>query len=698
METCSGLLRNFNGENRRKKRKLKEEKRNDLRCMYEKYASMYVDGTKCMRDADFLVNYLQWLPDTEQNKKLIGLLSNLLGNKQVVTLEEFERLERDFASPDNVYKIAFKILTQTNENTISQNGFLAFLHKSGQRYPPGDDFLHLYFGQHSKNVGFSEFPQFLKDLSSSCAKEAFKQCDKEESGYITTEDFIKLIIDLNSTLPEPVKERIRELSCNCKMLGNQEGEDFNLHQVSFGYFMAFNRVLNNMETIKLVYLTESAGDREAEVSKEDFLRRSQVTMSLTPLEVDILFRLTSLFHEKGLSGPWRGSLPLDWRVAEDVEIADHENMLTFADIKVISPKEKSMHYSNIKESLLDVQRLTNNHYHLIELLESFYRFTLGSIAGAIGATAVYPVDLVKTRMQNQRTSAYLSEAMYNNSWDCFKKVLNHEGFFGLYRGLLPQLVGVAPEKAMKLTTNDFVRGKLRDEKTGSLSLLSEVFAGGCGGASQVLFTNPLEIVKIRLQVAGEISSGARVSAVKIMHDLGLRGLYRGSAACFLRDIPFSAIFFPAYAHFKHLLADTSAQNSPLSLLAAGGLAGIPASLLVTPADVIKTRLQVKALHCQTSYIGIKDATTKIYREEGFRAFWKGSVARMCRSSPQFGATLFAYELLQRAFYIDFQKPGSSSSGMISSGHNPDHIGGFKFSRIILEEIDKKLGLRLKNDS
>ena len=81
METCSGLLRNFNGENRRKKRKFKEEKRNDLRCMYEKYASMYVDGTKCMRDADFLVNYLQWLPDTEQNKKLIGVLSNLLGNK-----------------------------------------------------------------------------------------------------------------------------------------------------------------------------------------------------------------------------------------------------------------------------------------------------------------------------------------------------------------------------------------------------------------------------------------------------------------------------------------------------------------------------------------------------------------------------------------------------------------------------------------
>ena len=40
---------------------------------------------------------------------------------------------------------------------------------------------------------------------------------------------------------------------------------------------------------------------------------------------------------------------------------------------------------------------------MVQILESAYRFTLGSIAGATGATAVYPIDLVKTRMQNQRT-------------------------------------------------------------------------------------------------------------------------------------------------------------------------------------------------------------------------------------------------------------------------------------------------------
>lgn len=58
---------------------------------------------------------------------------------------------------------------------------------------------------------------------------------------------------------------------------------------------------------------------------------------------------------------------------------------------------------------------------------------------------------------------------------------------------------VAPEKAIKLAMNDFVRGRFKDQKTGEIPLLGEIIAGGTAGGSQVLFTNPLEIVKIRLQ-------------------------------------------------------------------------------------------------------------------------------------------------------------------------------------------------------
>uniref|UniRef100_A0AAX7TJW4 EF-hand domain-containing protein n=1 Tax=Astatotilapia calliptera TaxID=8154 RepID=A0AAX7TJW4_ASTCA len=339
----------------------------------------------------------------------------------------------------------------------------------------------------------------------------------------------------------------------------------------------------------------------------------------------------------------------------------------------------------------------------LQIAESAYRFTLGSIAGATGATAVYPIDLVKTRMQNQRsTGSFVGELMYKNSFDCAKKVLRYEGFFGFYRGLVPQLIGVAPEKAIKLTVNDFVRDKFT-EKDDTIPLFAEIMAGGCAGASQVIFTNPLEIVKIRLQVAGEITTGPRVSALSVVRDLGFFGLYKGAKACFLRDIPFSAIYFPVYAHTKTLLADEQGRLGPLQLLSAGAITifsiSIPAASLVTPADVIKTRLQVAARAGQTTYSGVIDCFKKILREEGFRALWKGAGARMCRSSPQFGVTLVTYELLQRWFYVDFgghRPAGSKPKSRISElpPINVDHIGGYHLAAATFAGVENKFGLHL----
>ena len=134
--------------------------------------------------------------------------------------------------------------------------------------------------------------------------------------------------------------------------------------------------------------------------------------------------------------------------------------------------------------------------------------------------------------------------MYRNAWDCIKKVYTNEGGIrAFYRGVMPQLVGVAPEKAIKLTVNELVRKKATDPETGRIPLIWEIIAGGTAGGCQVTVTNPLEIVKIRLQMAGEMTKAEGGSAVPrgalhIVKQLGLVGLYKGAGACFCRDVPF----------------------------------------------------------------------------------------------------------------------------------------------------------------
>ncbi|EGV65871.1 mitochondrial carrier, partial [Yamadazyma tenuis ATCC 10573] len=266
------------------------------------------------------------------------------------------------------------------------------------------------------------------------------------------------------------------------------------------------------------------------------------------------------------------------------------------------------------------------------------------------------------------------KALYDNSIDCFKKIIKNEGFKGLYSGLAAQLVGVAPEKAIKLTVNDLIRGIGTDEK-GKITMPWEVLAGSSAGACQVIFTNPLEIVKIRLQMQGGqrnkvLKPGEiphkQLTAGQIIKQLGVKGLYKGASACLLRDVPFSAIYFPTYANIKKHIFNFDPEDvnkkqnlNTFELLISGAMAGAPAAFFTTPADVIKTRLQMERKSNEVKYSGITHAFRVILKEEGLSAFFKGSLARVFRSSPQFGFTLASYELLQRMFPLN--PPNTKSS-------------------------------------
>ncbi|KFO97068.1 Calcium-binding mitochondrial carrier protein Aralar1, partial [Calypte anna] len=636
------------------------------------YASVEKDGEHYMTPEDFVQKYLGLYTDPRYNPKTVQLLAGVADQTKdgLISYQEFLAFESVLCTPDAIFVVAFQLFDKTGNGEVTfANVKEIFEQTTLHLQIPFNwdcEFIRLHFGHNrKKHLNYAEFTQFLQELQLEHARQAFALRDKNKSGMITGLDFNDIMVTLRSHMLTPfVEENLVSVAGGAVA-----------HQVSFSYFNAFNALLNNMDLVRKIYSNIAGTRKDVEVTKEEFTHSAIRFGQVTPLEIDILYQLADLYSVTG--------------------------RLTLADIERIAPlAEGALPYN-----LAELQRQQSfgelGRPIWLQIAESAYRFTLGSVAGAVGATAVYPIDLVKTRMQNQRsTGSVVGELMYKNSFDCFKKVLRFEGFFGLYRGLLPQLIGVAPEKAIKLTVNDFVRDKFT-RKDGSIPFFAEVLAGGCAGASQVIFTNPLEIVKIRLQVAGEITTGPRVSALSVIKDLGLLGLYKGAKACFLRDIPFSAIYFPVYAHSKLMFADENGRVGGLNLLAAGAIAGVPAASLVTPADVIKTRLQVAARAGQTTYSGVVDCFRKILHEEGPSALWKGAGARVFRSSPQFGVTLVTYELLQRWFNIDFGglKPSGSEptpKTRISDlpPVNPEHIGGYRLATATFAGIENKFGLYL----
>ncbi|XP_011642140.1 calcium-binding mitochondrial carrier protein Aralar1 isoform X7 [Pogonomyrmex barbatus] len=652
---------------------LKRANTERLHEIFNQYASQEKNGERFMTASDFVRSYLGLYTDADYNPDSVNLLAGIVDTSKdgLISFAEFQAFEGLLCVPDALYKTAFQLFDTNGNGMVAFDEFVEVMRKTvlHQKMPFNMDssFVKLYFGKDKKRlISYAEFSQFLHDFHEEYAMEAFKKFDKNGAGFISALDFQDIMLSIKSHL---LTKDVRD-NLIAAVNAGQSGR-----KVSFPYFMAFNSLLNNMELIKRIYLNATNGHRYQEVTKEEFLYSAQMMSQITPLEVDILFHLCDLLHQTG--------------------------KIIYNDLVAITPEQ---YFKQITKRVAEIKAVSSPDERgiIVQMLESGYRFVLGSIGGAVGATTVYPIDLVKTRMQNQRAGSFIGELMYRNSFDCFKKVIRHEGFFGLYRGLMPQLMGVAPEKAIKLTVNDFVRDKFMD-KNGNLPLYGEIISGGCAGASQVIFTNPLEIVKIRLQVAGEIAGGSKVKAWTVVKELGLFGLYKGARACFLRDIPFSAIYFPMYANTKVRLADEGGYNTPLSLLASGAIAGVPAAALVTPADVIKTRLQVIAREGQTTYTGLLDCARKIYKEEGARAFWKGATARVFRSSPQFGVTLFTYELLQRLFVVDFggSRPTGSEQKVPTMGvaeeirsTNPDHIGGYQVALPIFTGIETKFGLCL----
>lgn len=274
----------------------------------------------------------------------------------------------------------------------------------------------------------------------------------------------------------------------------------------------------------------------------------------------------------------------------------------------------------------------------------------GMLAGLTGVTMTYPLDLSKTRLQNQVTKTG-ELVKYKNLPDTVIKVFRYEGLKGAYAGYLGNASVLMFEAAFKLVANDMIRKKLTDKKTGKITVLNECLTGAFTGVLQSISITPRELLKIKGQEA--FTRGEKFSLAKSVKEIylkgGIKGFYQGWAATVARDVPYAVVYFPMYAHLKDSDLFHNGREFKYNFLA-GFLSGMAAAGVSCPFDVIKTRLQNQpaGLKNKLSWMG---CAKNAWKTEGqYRAFFKGVVPRMMCIGSLF-ATAQAFYELQFGLYI-----------------------------------------------
>ncbi|KAM4862322.1 solute carrier family 25 member 36 isoform X2 [Marmota monax] len=293
----------------------------------------------------------------------------------------------------------------------------------------------------------------------------------------------------------------------------------------------------------------------------------------------------------------------------------------------------------------------------------------GGCGGTVGAILTCPLEVVKTRLQSSSVTLYISEVQLNTMagasvnrivspgpLHCLKVILEKEGPRSLFRGLGPNLVGVAPSRAIYFAAYSNSKETLNgvfDPDSTQVHMISAAVAG----FTAITATNPIWLIKTRLQLdarnRGEKRMGAFECVRKVYRTDGLRGFYRGMSASYA-GISETVIHFVIYESIKQKLLECKTasvmENGEESVKEASDFVGMMlaaatsktcATTIAYPHEVVRTRLREEG----TKYRSFFQTLSLVVQEEGYGSLYRGLTTHLVRQIPNTAIMMATYELV-----------------------------------------------------
>ncbi|XP_061557410.1 mitochondrial glycine transporter A-like isoform X1 [Phycodurus eques] len=203
-------------------------------------------------------------------------------------------------------------------------------------------------------------------------------------------------------------------------------------------------------------------------------------------------------------------------------------------------------------------------------------------------------------------------------------VVRTERLLGLWKGVTPSFMRTIPAVGLYFST--YYQSKQHFFQGKSPGALGSVLLGGGARTVAGVLMLPVTVIKTRYECGRYRYVSVPRALRSVWRTEGPVALYSGLMATLLRDVPFSGIYVMCYSQMKTNLPNeiNVSAFAPLANFSCGILAGVSASLVTQPADVVKTLVQVNP------QLRTTDAVKYIYAEHGFQGFLRGAVPRCLR--------------------------------------------------------------------